>query len=75
MTALRKVLVLGASGDQGIPLLAKLLEEGFVDASEFLGAEIPEVDLAADSLFVGDRQFPDRGQEVRTRARKYHVIG
>lgn len=29
MTALRKVLVLGASGDQGLPLLDKLLEAGF----------------------------------------------
>lgn len=29
MTALHKILVLGASGDQGLPLLAKLLDEGF----------------------------------------------
>lgn len=29
MTAIRKVLVLGASGDQGLPLLDHLLKEGF----------------------------------------------
>lgn len=29
MTAIRKVLVLGATGDQGLPLLHRLLEEGF----------------------------------------------
>lgn len=29
MTALRKVLVLGATGDQGLPLLDRLLAEGF----------------------------------------------
>ena len=58
MTTLRKVLVLGGNADQGLPLLSRLLEEGFeptaglrrVDAlKETAFASVPVVPADLDS--------------------------
>ena len=63
MTSIRKVLGLGASGDQGFPLLQRLLEDGFqptagvrrVDAlkdTPFASVPVVQADIAdEESLF------------------------
>ncbi|WP_309604508.1 NmrA family NAD(P)-binding protein [Phenylobacterium sp.] len=47
MTSIRKVLVLGASGDQGFPLLQRLLEDGFQPT-----AGVRRVDALKDTPFA-----------------------